>query len=455
MSRVLVVGAGLVGPVMGMHLAKAGHDVTIWEKRGDPRRVRAKTGSSVNVTLCQRGLAALGDIGLDATIRDKCVPVYGRSVHDRSGRTVHQRYGVGRQAIYSVGRAELNRVLIEHAEQAFGIAFKFDRKCVALDPRRPMIQFEHTQSRARSHEEPDVICATDGVHSQVRRLLERDGVLRYRAEELDQGYKEINIRAADRETWLEENEVLHLWPRRTHMLIGFPNVSGEITGSLHLPFQGEPSFASIRGPADLRRLFEESFPDVLGHVPNLTDDFFTKPTGKMTTIRCAPWHYDGKVVLLGDAAHAIYPVYGQGANAGFEDCRVLVQMLRESGGSWSDTLPRYWTTRQRDTDAIADLCAHHAVELREHAIDPAFQLRKAVERKVHDLLPERYLPLYSMIAFTLTPYAQAVETSRAQERVIDRLMAHPGAEALLLSGECDRLITDAMSELEAHAEDYR
>jgi kynurenine 3-monooxygenase len=251
---------------------------------------------------------------------------------------------------------------------------------------------------------------------------------------MEQGYKEIDVPAGVND-WRAEREVLHIWPRQTHMFIVFPNIAGDFTGALHLPFHGDCSLDSIRESSDLRRLFEESFPDAMPLIPNLVDDFFSRPTSKMTTIRCSPWHCQGKVILLGDAAHSIFPLYGQGANAGFEDCRLLVEALRTCGGNWTEASERFWTARKRDMDVIAELCVSNSIELRDHVADSSFQLRKVVERRVNELFPAQYMPLYSMISFTLMPYADALRVSREQDAMIDRLLCTENLEEKLASGD--------------------
>jgi kynurenine 3-monooxygenase len=442
MSKIIVVGAGLVGPVVAMHLAELGHKVEVWEKRGDPLRVRRSRASSANLTLCARGLASLADIGLEPTIRDMCVPAYGRLIHNPGGLRTFQPYGSRGEAIYSILRADLNRLLIEHAKRVYGIPFRFGHTCIDVDPGQPAILFQSSGSGERIHRSADIIVAADGVYSTVRAHLCRLGKVECSAQEMEQGYKEIDI-AAGVNDWRADREVLHLWPRQTHMFIVFPNIAGDFTGALHLPFHGECSLDSIQRPSDVLRLFEESFSDVLPLVPNLADDFVSRPTSKMTTIRCSPWHFEGKVILLGDAAHAIYPLYGQGANAGFEDCRLLVETLRNCGGRWSEACERFWTARKRDMDVIAELCVSNSIELRDHVADRSFQLRKAVERRVNELLPARYMPLYSMISFTLMPYADALQVSREQNAMIDRLLCTENLEDKLASGDFGRLVLEA------------
>jgi kynurenine 3-monooxygenase len=452
-AKVLVIGGGLVGPVAAMFLARLGHDVQVWEKRSDSRHTHVDSGTSVNLTLCERGLASLAELGLDRISVERCVPIFGRLIHHDDGRRTFQPYSATGRAIYSIARSELHRILVGHAERHFDIRFVFGRKCVDVDPRLPAAHFAATDGDGVSTQSADVVIAADGVHSAVRACLQRAGIVGYTAEELEYGYKEIHIEAdADGGGWVTDRQRLHLWPRGDYMFIGFPNIGGGFTGSLHLPFTGEVSFDMIRHPRQLEALFETAFPDVLPYAPRLAEEFFHRPVNRMTTIRCAPWHVDGTVLLLGDAAHAIYPVYGQGANAGFEDCRLLARCLEEADGGWSEAFARYWSIRKSDLDAMADLCVSHTLELRAQADDPRFQLRKRVERRVSEIVPDLYQPLYVSIAFSCSRYADAVHASERHERMIDRLMAIDDIEERLESGNMARTIRDAFAAVPAGSE---
>jgi kynurenine 3-monooxygenase len=420
-AKTIVIGAGLVGSVMAMYLSKAGHEVEVYEKNGDPRESQLRSGRSINITLCERGFEALEEVGLDSVVRGYCVPAYGRIVHFADGSTFRQDYGNQDESLYSIARADLSRVLVDFGERTFGVRFHFDQKCVDVDVDGPSATIEHVQSGESSVVRADVIFAADGVNSPVRNCLQRRNLVAFEAQNWDQGYKEINIPSGE-QGWLMEREVLHLWPRGGYMFIGFPNLGGDFTGSLHLPFHGGLSFESLNSRADVRRLFECSFPDVLPAAPRLLEDFVANPVNRMTTVRCQPWSVNGKIVLIGDAAHAIYPSYGQGANAGFEDCRLLQAALDESD-NWNEAFEKYETQRRPSTHAIADLCIEHFVELRDHVADASFQLRKEVERRVSDLLPDFYKPLYSMISFTLIPYDEALLIEKRQREMIDSLMA--------------------------------
>jgi kynurenine 3-monooxygenase len=446
MAEVIVIGAGLVGTVAAMYLVKLGHEVKVFEKRSDPRQSGRPEGSSVNLTLCERGFASLAQVGLDETLRQQSVPIYGRLIHDPAGEQIFQPYGTVDQAIYSITRTELHRILLDHAEREFRIKFVFCSTCVTLDARCPSITVRSGNSQAPSEERADVVFGADGVHSVIRSHLLRQGLIACDGTELEQGYKELDLPAAGGRDWFASQNALHLWPRDTYMLIAFPNMDGSFTGAIHLPFHGDVSFDSLQAPDDLLHLFRESFPDALPYIQDLGETFFARPVNRMTSIRCSPWHAGGKVILLGDAAHALYPVYGQGANAGFEDCRILNECLGDSGDDWSGAFECYSRIRQRDLNAMTALCNSHTIELRKHAADQSFQLRKAVERKVAEVLGARYRSLYEMIAFSLTSYADAVEASVKQEALIDRLMLIENLEGKLRSGEFDRIVqAEAMS----------
>jgi kynurenine 3-monooxygenase len=261
----------------------------------------------------------------------------------------------------------------------------------------------------------------------------------------EQGYKEMPVPPCDK-GWTAKKNAIHIWPRGKYMLIGFPNIDQSFTCSLHLGFEGLLSFESIRSTEDVVKLFEQSFPDVLEFAPGLPGKFFKNPTNSMITVKCSPWSCAGKVALIGDAAHSIYPSYGQGANAGFEDCAVLCQFIKEGFTDQTALLRAFEERRRPNTNAIADLCVEHFRELRDLVGNPRFLLRKRIERKLNELYPVEYKDLYSMISFTSVSYTEALQVDREQRAIVDQLAAVPDIESKLDSRE----IGDLMSDLMAH-----
>lgn len=438
MERIIIVGGGLVGSLLSMFLGRRGYAVSILERKPAPETANDSSGRSINLTLCHRGFEALSRVGADEVVRGIAVPVYGRVIHGEDGTIAYQPYGCHGEALYSVTRAELNRVLLDLAALTRGVEIHFRRKCTGIDPSVPAATFEDLDSGEITVERATAIFGTDGAFSAVRQQLQKTSRFNYSQEYIDQGYKELAVPVAAAQAWgLEKG--LQIWPRGRYMLIGFPNRDGSFTLALHLPYEGDPSFASIRTESDLLAMFARSFPDALPHIPNLIGDFFSHPVSSMLTIRCFPW-VRGRVALLGDAAHAIVPSYGQGANAGFEDCAVLDDSLDRHGGDWDAALADYQRKRKPNAEVIADLALRHFHELRDQVGDPRFLLRKAVERRLDELYPNRFTPIYSLISFTGMSYVEAVERSQEQETLINRILEITDLAEYFAQGTVDTIL---------------
>ncbi len=444
MHRTVIVGCGPVGSVLACFLSVEGFDVEVFECMPDPRKTTCKTARSINLTLCKRGLDAIDAIGAGAEVRALSVAVYGRLIHDRQGGLTYQPYGNRGEAIYSIGRADLNRVLLTHAECRSNVQIHFNRKCVQVDPDKPAVELKGSDSGDTRAQSADCIFGVDGVHSAVRAGLQRKVRMDLSIRYCKQGYKEIPISAGNG-GWAAKQNVIHVWPRGDYMLIGFPNSDGGFTCSLHLPFEGPVSFQAIQTKDDLRRLFSESFQDAADLVSGFVEDLFETPPNSMITVKCSPWSHAGKVAILGDAAHSIYPSYGQGANAGFEDCAVLVDCLRNYGDP-AAALREFEERRRPNTDVIADLCADHFEELQTLAGTPYFLTRKTIERRLNQLYPDAYRDLYSMITFTTMPYREALEIDRKQRTVLDSLARVDGIEGKLYTAELAALMQRLMAE---------
>ena len=444
MKRVLVIGAGLVGSVLSIFLAKRGYRVEVFERLPDFRKISLPPGRAINLTLCERGFNALDRVGVGEIVRKACVPVYGRLIHNIDGGLVFQPYGNNNEAIFCVKRGDLNNVLLDFAEQTCGVEFHFNKKCVSIDLAGAAIETEDLGSGAVDRYCGELLFGSDGAYSAVRQQLQKARRFNYSQQHWEQGYKELSVPACEADDWTRWKNVLHIWPRGNYMLIGFPNLDGSFTCSLHLPFEGEPSFDSIRDGSGVMNLFQAAFPDVTARMTNLVDDFFTGPPSSMVTIKCSPWVFQDRVALIGDAAHSIFPSYGQGANAGFEDCAVLDGLIDRYGEDWATILAEYEKQRKPNTDAIADLCVEHFIELRDLVGNPGFLLRKQIERKINQIYPEKYKDLYSMITFTSLPYTEAMKINQEQRRIADLVMQVKGIEDRLNSKEIEAMIDDLM-----------
>lgn len=418
-----MAGAGLVGPVAALFLARRGYGVDLYEREPFVRGAAAGSGRSINLTLCTRGLAALDEIGLGARVRRLTVPAHGRTIHATDGTSRFQPYGSRGEALHVISRAHLNAVLREAVAGAPGIDVHDECEIagLALDPLRITVRDRRTG--VESIASPAHVVAADGAHSRIRRDLAALGRVEAAQEPLTQAYRELTIGPDRAGSWRLDPAAIHIWPRGRFMLMAFANIDGSFTVALYLPRDGERSFAALSSEADLAALFEESFPDALHHMPRLTDEFFTRPTATLGTVRCRPWVAGGAVALLGDAAHALVPFYGQGANFGFEDCAVLDRCLADAGDDWDAALARYDAGRRPDGEIIADLAVAHLEHLQQAIDSTERRRRQDVEQRMHELFPDAFTPLYSMIAFTTLSYAEASRRHRLQQPAVDRVLS--------------------------------
>lgn len=416
-DRVVVVGAGLAGSLMAALLGRDGWQVDLVERRLDPRQTEAEEGRSINLALSERGLHALGQVGLADQVLDQAVRLRGRLMHAVDGHLTFQPYGKSGQGINSVSRSDLNRVLLNAAERQPTVRIQFGLRCLDMEPAEGRVILEDVRTGAAEAREGELIIGADGAFSAVRRWMQRQDRFDYSQAFLPHGYKELTIPPAEAGGWRLEPQALHIWPRGGFMMMAMANRDGSFTVTLYLPFEGPDGFNQLRTAADVERFFTRFFPDAMPHLPGLAAAFLANPTGSLVTVRCAPWRVAGRVVLLGDAAHAVVPFYGQGANAAFEDCLVLQDLLRREAAR-DQALARFETARKPHTDVLADLAITNFREMRDKVASPGFLLRKRFEQLLHGLLPDWYLPLYSMISFSRIPYADALARAHRQWRIV-------------------------------------
>lgn len=442
-KEITIIGAGLVGSLLSIYLSKRGYRVGIYERRPDMRKEKIIAGRSINLALSDRGIRALEEIGIMEEIRQIAIPMHGRYIHNADGKTAYQPYGKQGQFINSVSRAELNIKLMELAEQ-HGVKINFLQKCKDINWQKTEITFENTQSSQLAAHSSQLIFGADGAYSAARlqQQLQYDR-FQYEQHYIDFGYKELTIAAGEDGEFRIEKNALHIWPRGNYMLIALPNKDGSFTCTLFFPFEGEPSFASLDSTEKVKSFFEKTFADAVPLMPTLENDFFNNPTSSLITVKCFPWIREDKFALIGDAAHAIVPFFGQGMNCGFEDCSVLDSLIDKHNDNWFAILKEYQNLRKPDADAIAELALNNFIEMRDKVADPRFLLQKKIEANLHEKYPDKWIPTYSQVTFSPgIRYSDAYRNSMRQEAIMQQVMAIHDIEEKWQSKEIEDLILE-------------
>jgi kynurenine 3-monooxygenase len=447
-GRITIVGAGLGGTLAAVFLARRGYDVTLYERRPDLRHVPQPAGRSINLALANRGLKPLRLAGLDAEVRKLLTVMRGRMVHMADGSLDFQPYGQrAHEVIYSVSRPGLNALLLDAAEAA-GVHLRFGMRCSSVDFAGDVLEFTGETSGARETAPLTPCIGADGAGSVLRKALTSLPGYEASEEMLAHGYKELSILPGGSGRHRMESGALHIWPRGGYMLIALPNHDGTFTVTLFLPYLGQPSFASLATPEDVGRFFTSEFPDAAAKIHQLEKAYFAHPTGELGTVRCHPWHLQGRLLLLGDAAHAIVPFHGQGMNCAFEDCLELDRCLEEAGDDWARTFALYSKRRKPNADAIADMALENYVEMRDSVRDPEFLLRQRVGFELENRFPERFARRYALVMFRDdVPYAEAQRRGRIQDAILESLTAGIDDPAAVDYAQAGRLIAERLQPL--------
>jgi kynurenine 3-monooxygenase len=448
--EITIVGAGLVGALLGTLLGQRGFAVTLFERRPDPRKAGFLGGRSINLALAERGWHGLRLAGLAETLRPLAVMMRGRMVHALDGSTNLQRYGRDdSEVIWSINRGRLNMTLLDAAEAA-GARIQFDQRLAAVDWATSTLQFCDEAGTDREHVAPTVIGA-DGAGSALRTAMAQTIDLRERFEPLDHGYKELEIppQPGAQPRFAMERNALHIWPRGNYMCIALPNAEGSFTVTLFLPNAGDPSFATVNSAAAARALFVRDFADTVPLIPDLEHDFMHNPTGLLGTLYLEHWHLHGRALLVGDAAHAIVPFHGQGMNCGFEDAVELAELLHNGANDTNATFAEFERRRKPNADAIAAMALENYVEMRDSVADAHFLLMRALERKLAERHPGHFVPRYWMVTFSRLPYATAFARGEIQSALLRELTSGKTGLDQVDFALADRLINERLPPLPA------
>ena len=435
-GKISILGAGLVGSLLSILLKKRGYDVTLFERRSDLRKAGGIGGRSINLALSHRGLKALDLAGIKETIQESCIPMPGRMIHDLEGNLDFQPYGKEGQFINSVSRGGLNELLMNEAEK-LGVTIKFDHRCVDVDFVNATASFDNGAAVSA-----DFLIGADGAFSALRSAMQKTDRFNYAQQYISAGYKELTMPPNAEGDFALDPGALHIWPRGEYMLIALPNLDKSFTCTLFFPFEGPISFEQLKTETDVTEFFNEKFADAVSHLPRLEKEFFENPTSSLITVRCSPW-VKGNTALIGDAAHAIVPFYGQGMNSGFEDCYVFDQLLEKHGAINASMLQEYETLRIPDGNAIADLALYNFIEMRDKVADEKFILQKKIEKRLNQQFPDQWTPLYSMVTFSDFRYSEAWALGQKQQAIMDEVLQQEGIkdnwESLDLGAVVERL----------------
>jgi len=443
-KNVAIIGSGLVGSLLSIYLKRYGHKVTIFDRRPDIRTIEF-SGRSINLAMSNRGGKTLREVGLEDEVKKIAIPLYQRAMHVNGEPVYFQKYGKEEEAIWSISRGNLNRKMIDLAE-GFGVEFRFNEKVWDISLPEAKIYTGETEKGEWKEYQFDLVFGCDGAFSRIRHRMQRRSRFDYSQDFIEVGYKELTIPPNEDGSHKLDKNSFHIWPRGKFMLIAMPNIDGSFTCTLFLPFEGQVSFESISTKNDAMAFFKTYFPNVRKEIEDLTKSFMENPTSAMVTMKCYPWTYWDKVALVGDAAHAVVPFYGQGMNAGFEDISVLDAFIQKFGDDWETIFQEYQKERKPNADAIAELSYRNFMEMSSKTADPRFLLQKKIEKRFAKKYPEKWIPVYSRVTFSDRPYSEALAIGDYQEGIMQEIMQIPNIEEIwdseLVEKRMLQLLTD-------------
>ncbi|MCU0328616.1 MAG: FAD-dependent monooxygenase [Chitinophagales bacterium] len=420
MKNIAIIGAGLVGALQACYLSRKGHKVDVYESRGDFRAIGYIGGRSINLALSKRGWTALERVGLSQEIEKIAIPMYGRHIHQIDGTSYVQPYGLQEEAIYSVSRGELNKLLVSLADEFNQVDFHFNHYCKEIDFKNNRAIFEDQANQNKLVKvEADYFFGCDGAFSKVRQAMMQVPRFDFQQFYINYGYKELTIPSLKDGGFALEKNALHIWPRKDFMLIALPNLDGSFTCTLFVPYEGENAFDDLTNQDEVKAYFETYFSDVIPLMPNLVEDFFRNPTASLVVTKSNPWQVQN-FLLMGDAAHAVVPFFGQGMNCGFEDVRIFDDMLDEVN-DFDKVFAAFTSVRKENADAIAQMALDNFIEMRDKVADKTFIRYKKIENLLLNSPLYDYQSMYQMVSFTDKPYVQAYRAGQIQLKMLEEL----------------------------------
>lgn len=443
-----IVGSGLVGSLWAIYMSKAGYKVSVFERRSDMRSHSISAGKSINLATSFRGWKALDEIGIGDEVRKIAIPMYGRTLHKPDGTTEYQPYGNADEAIYSVSRGAINAMLMDIAERLPNSTIHFNHECIDADLDSGISIYKNNHTGEVISNKADIVFATDGAFSAVRyRAMQKIDRFDYSQKYIPDGYKELLLPANEDGSYQLDKNSLHIWPRGRFMLIALPNFDGSFTCTLFMPFDHhEYCFSNLKNKKNVNDFFKEVFPDFFAMLPQVADEWDKHPLSSLAIIRCFPWTY-GKFALMGDAAHATVPFFGQGMNCGFEDCSVMYRLMNKYMDNWPEVLREYEKERKPNGDAVQDLSLQNYIVMRDKVNDSSYLLLQKIERRINMLYPNLYFPMYSMVSFTDIPYSVALSKGNRQESFIEKLIVNYNIKLETSETEIDSIIHDSIENL--------
>jgi kynurenine 3-monooxygenase len=436
-KKIIIVGAGLVGSLWAVYMRKAGYKVVIYERRSDIRKAEISAGKSINLALSARGWNSLNAAGIKADIEKIAIPMSGRIMHSEEGELTYQPYGKKEEAIYSVSRGHLNAIMMDLAEEKGNSTIHYNHQCLNADLKNGKITLKNLLTDEIFEDQADVVFAADGAYSAIRyNSMQKVDRFNFSQFYVEDGYKELLLPAGKDGSYQIEKNALHIWPRGRFMLIALPNEDGSFTCTLFMPYENhEHAFNDLDTDEKVDDFFKKVFPDFYDMMPNLVENWHQNPLSSMSITRCFPWTM-GKFALLGDSAHATVPFYGQGMNAGFEDCFVMWELYNKCG-NWKETFQEFQKIRKPDGDALQDLSLDNYYVMRDHVADKKFLLQKKIEAKLHKNYPDKWIPLYSQVSFSTIRYSEAYKNGKKQEKIMKEIMKISNIEEIWKSDEIE------------------